>query len=302
MAKHVNARNALARLQNPAGYDLWWISQPDSLERRPWQVIYPIVAATMLSALIAIPMWPGAFLVLIVGSVVNLTIRVLTARRIGWVIGPFRQISALIAVAETLRFLAGDDIDPIVGSLRREVLALRRLKEIVRRIGPDPLMVGELAFALMEYLNVIFLLDVNAVYFGAAELRRCGPSLLRVIEAVGDVDAAISIASFRAGTPGWTRPRFVPPGDRASLRDVRHPLIQDAVPNSIELGPPHGVLVTGSNMSGKTTFVRTVGVNAVLAQTINTCLAAAYDAPVLHVRSCIGRSDDLLSLWRRARS
>jgi DNA mismatch repair ATPase MutS len=72
-------------------------------------------------------------------------------------------------------------------------------------------------------------------------------------------------------------------------------LIQDAVPNSIELGPPHGVLVTGSNMSGKTTFVRTVGVNAVLAQTINTCLAAAYDAPVLHVRSCIGRSDDLIS-------
>ena len=116
-------------------------------------------------------------MVLIVGSVVNLTIRFMTARRVGWVIGPFRQISALIAVAETLRFLEGDDIDPIVGSLRRELPTLRRLKGIVRRIGPDPLKVGELAFAVMEYLNIIFLLDVNAVYLAlpnfAGAVRRC---------------------------------------------------------------------------------------------------------------------------------
>jgi hypothetical protein len=289
------ARIALTRLQNPAGYDLWWLAQPDTLERRPWHVIYPLVTAVMVAALLAAFFVPGALLILIVGSVVNLTIRTMTARRIGPVLGPFRQISALIAVAEGLRFLAGADTDRVVGALRGDVAALGRLKAIVRRISFDPLSAGELAFDLMEYLNLIFLLDVNAVYFGAGELRRCGPTLLRVIQAVGDVDAAISIASFRAGTVGWTRPRFVQAGDRASLRDIRHPLVHHAVPNSIELGPPHGVLVTGSNMSGKTTFVRTVGVNAVLAQTINTCLATAYEAPVLRVRSCIGRSDDLVS-------
>ncbi len=48
-------------------------------------------------------------------------------------------------------------------------------------------------------------------------------------------------------------------------------------------------------MSGKSTFLRTVGVTAVLAQTLNTCLAAEYQAPVFNVRSCIGRSDDLLT-------
>jgi hypothetical protein len=289
------AQLSLARLQNPAGYDLWWLARPDALERRSWHVIYPLVSAIMVATLLAAFIWPGALLLLIGGSVVNLTIRFTTARRVGLVIGPFRQISALITVAETLSFLTGDDIDPLVGSLRSDAPTLGRLKAIVRRVSPDPMTVGELAFALMEYLNVIFLLDVNAVYFGAAELRRCGPSLLRVIEAVGEVDAAVSVASFRAGTGGWTRPRFVPPGARAFLQDIRHPLIPDAVPNSIELGPPHGVLVTGSNMSGKTTFVRTVGVSAVLAQTINTCLASVYEAPVLCVRSCIGRSDDLIS-------
>ena len=55
------------------------------------------------------------------------------------------------------------------------------------------------------------------------------------------------------------------------------------------------MLVTGSNMSGKSTLLRTVGVNAVMAQTIHTCLAEAYAAPIFTLRSCIGRSDDLLS-------
>jgi DNA mismatch repair ATPase MutS len=65
-----------------------------------------------------------------------------------------------------------------------------------------------------------------------------------------------------------------------------------AVPNSIELAPPHGVILTGSNMSGKSTFLRTVGVTTVLAQTIHTCSAGRYEAPVFAVRACIGRADD----------
>ena len=46
-------------------------------------------------------------------------------------------------------------------------------------------------------------------------------------------------------------------------------------------------------MSGKTTFMRTVGVNIVLAQTLCTCLATRYEAPLLHVQTCISRSDSL---------
>jgi DNA mismatch repair ATPase MutS len=71
--------------------------------------------------------------------------------------------------------------------------------------------------------------------------------------------------------------------------------VDEAVPNSIALAPPHGLLVTGSNMSGKSTFLRTVGVNVVLAQTINTCFARTYEAPVYQVRTCIGRADDLIA-------
>lgn len=67
------------------------------------------------------------------------------------------------------------------------------------------------------------------------------------------------------------------------------------MPNDIGLGPPYGVLVTGSNMSGKSTFLRTVGVTAVMAHAINTCFATDYRAPLVSVRSCIGRGDDLVA-------
>jgi DNA mismatch repair ATPase MutS len=170
---------------------------------------------------------------------------------------------------------------------------LTRLRSIASWAGRDstPAIGGDLAALFFEYLNMLFWLDASALFFGARELQARAPELLRVIAAVGEVDAAVSVASYRAGTPGWTRPIFRPTGT-ALLSDVRHPLLRDAVPNSITLAPPHGVIITGSNMSGKSTFLRTVGVTAVLAQTINTCLARRYEAPMFAVRSCIGRADD----------
>lgn len=152
----------------------------------------------------------------------------------------------------------------------------------------------DVANVAYDYVNLFLLLDANGVYFGAPALRARAASLLRVVDAVGEIDAAVSVASFRAGTAIWTRPRFLPAGAPSILTDLRHPLIDEAVPNSIALGPPHGILVTGSNMSGKSTWLRTLGVNVVLAQSINTALATGYAAPLLHVRSCIGRADDLL--------
>jgi DNA mismatch repair ATPase MutS len=112
---------------------------------------------------------------------------------------------------------------------------------------------------------------------------------------MGDVDAALSVWALRQEREDWTRPTFLPPGQAARIRDLRHPLVEDAVANSIDLEPGRGILITGSNMSGKSTFLRTVGVTAVMAQTLHTCFASSYDAPVFSVQSCIGRSDDLIA-------
>jgi len=77
------------------------------------------------------------------------------------------------------------------------------------------------------------------------------------------------------------------------IKDARHPLLPDAVPNSITIRE-RGITITGSNMAGKTTFLRTLGVNAILAQTIYTCLATSYTANYFRIISLISETDSLI--------
>jgi hypothetical protein len=300
------AQMALARLQDPHGYDLWWLARRDVIVTRAWYAVFPVLAVAMLSLLLLAPFWPAVLPALVPLLAINVIVGFATDRQLGAITGAFRQLAPLIATGESLQFLTGNDIEPIVGSIRLEVSRLGRLKTIARWVSGNPLMLSfswsVLAMAITDFasvvygwLNLAFLLDANGVYFGARDLHAHAPAVLRVISAMGEVDAAISVSSYRASRPDWTRPRFRQPDAPTVLTGVCHPLVVDAMPNSLTLGPGRGVLVTGSNMSGKSTLLRTVGVTAVLAQTINTCLANEYQAPILNVRSCIGRADDLLT-------
>ena len=295
---------ALARLQDPHGYDVWWLGGPNAVERRSWYVLFPILTGATAILAVAAPFWSAAVVPLVAVLLLNAAVRYATDRRIGEIARSFRQCAPLITTAESLRFLAGDDIDAIVGPLRADVPALARLKLMSRWVSGDPfmlpvdvdpliLLVSDVVTTVYEYLNLALLLDATGVYVAIRDLSRHGGALVRTAAAAGDVDAAISIASWRAGRSDWTRPDVRAADATTEATELRHPLVVDAVPNSIALRPGRGVLVTGSNMSGKSTFLRTVGVNAILAQTINTCLAREYRAPVFHVRSCIGRADDL---------
>ena len=73
---------------------------------------------------------------------------------------------------------------------------------------------------------------------------------------------------------------------------TNYPLLREAVPNDLEV--KRGVLLTGSNASGKSTFLRAVALSAVLAQTIFTCPARRYEAPVFRIYSSMSLKDDLI--------
>ena len=281
------AQLALSRLQDPHGYDLWWLAGKDAVEIRRWYAVFPILSATTLALLLVAPFWPPAFVALLAAVVINLIVRYLTDARVGVLGAAFRQVAPVIATAEALRVVPAHDMERLLGALGTDTPRLGRLKTMARWITGEPLLlpiragsvellVNDLVIVAYQYLNLVFLLDACGVYFGAAQLRAQGPALLRVTAAVGEVDAALSVASFRAGRVDWTRPTFRSSGDAVLWRDVRHPLITDAVPNTLALTFGSGTLITGSNMSGKSTFLRTVGVTTVMAQTLNTCLAAQY--------------------------
>lgn len=77
------------------------------------------------------------------------------------------------------------------------------------------------------------------------------------------------------------------------VEDLYHPLLTEAVANSFQVSG--GTLVTGSNASGKSTFLKNVAMNSILAQTLGTCTCSSYRAPFLKVMTSMALRDDIES-------
>ena len=107
------------------------------------------------------------------------------------------------------------------------------------------------------------------------------------------MDALLATASYRASFEATCEPDFTASKQCLEAIDLKHPLLEKPVPNSLVLNKK-GLVITGSNMSGKSTFLRTVGVNAILAQTMYTCIATSYKGDFFKIISSISPDDNLL--------
>lgn len=111
---------------------------------------------------------------------------------------------------------------------------------------------------------------------------------------VGRIDALISIASLRRGMDSWCIPNICENNSQIDAEEIYHPLIIDCVRNNINV-EDKSILLTGSNMSGKTSFIRGIGLNVITGLTINTCFAKSMQIPRIRIFSAIRINDDLLN-------
>jgi DNA mismatch repair ATPase MutS len=127
-------------------------------------------------------------------------------------------------------------------------------------------------------------------------IKKHGDNFLKIYEIFGLLDSMISIASYRESLKYYTVPQFYERNagnnKRLSFTEAFHPLVKEPVPNSICIERP--VLLSGSKASGKSTFLKTVAINAIFAQTIHTCLAKEYNTDWFMVFSSMALKDNLL--------
>ena len=170
--------------------------------------------------------------------------------------------------------------------------ALDELRSVLR-VGALPAMTD--SGGPGDLLTTLLLLDLIAYEFLKNKLGRCHEAVFSVHEALGKLDAAIAAASWRASLPQWTEPELDFSGGSAYLeaKGMVHPLLVHAVPNDFTAGGP--LLITGSNASGKSTYLKAVAWNAVLAQTLCTCMAEAYRGSAFRIYTSMALQDDLLS-------
>lgn len=125
------------------------------------------------------------------------------------------------------------------------------------------------SLAVLAELPLLYSLQVG--FAADSWRRRYGNRMRAWIDAVGEMEALLSLAGYSAEHPNDPFPQFVQPENASAFfegEELGHPLISAAkcVRNSFQLdGEARILLVSGSNMSGKSTFLRTAGINTVLA-------------------------------------
>lgn len=155
---------------------------------------------------------------------------------------------------------------------------------------------GDILAVFMDYIRMIFHVDLIRFNSMLRFLRGHMEDVDSLIQVVGYVETAIAVWIYREtlkednGGNGWCVPEFVS-GRRIQAEGIYHPLLEQPVKNSIRT--ERGVLLTGSNASGKSTFLKTVALNAVLAQTIHTCTAHSYRGAFFHVYSSMALRDNM---------
>ena len=201
-----------------------------------------------------------------------------------------RALRQLLAVSKKLAALRYNALDRRISEIGTHLATARHFNRIVRFVGvetTDPFM-----HMFQQYFTILFLAEVRGFYRALEFIEDNRGAIQDLFLSVGELDALQSVASYRASLKYYSVPRFVP--ERGlQLRDAYHPLLADPVPNSITV-KDRGIMVTGSNMSGKSTFLRTVGLNALMAQTVATCTAEAYQASPVRLLTSIGRSDNVV--------
>ncbi|MBQ7848414.1 MAG: hypothetical protein IJ343_01655 [Clostridia bacterium] len=162
----------------------------------------------------------------------------------------------------------------------------------VMRIGTLTPQGGDM---MSDLANTIFLTDLISYEFLKTRLGCCHREIFCIHEALGRIDTAIAAASFRRSLDTRCIPEVVfgAPDTPLTAEALRHPLTPGAVPNDVAV--PASLLLTGSNASGKSTFLKAVMMNAILAQTLGVCACKSWRAPAFRPMTSMALRDDLLA-------
>ncbi len=210
-------------------------------------------------------------------------------------ISSFRYIRRMLGCAERM---GREEMQVIAGQQARLRVCHQRLKGFMRNSylvisaekgNGNPLEV------VLDYLRMLFYLDLIQFNRALMALRGHMSEVDEMITILGQIETDVVTGAYRASLKEAYCVPTLHYEDGAEVflkvKDLYHPLLSDPVKNSVSV--KRGMLLTGSNASGKSTFLRAVATATLLSQTIHTCPAGSYEAPFFRIYSSMSLRDDL---------
>ncbi len=201
-------------------------------------------------------------------------------------------LSSLLARLERERF-GSERLKQLSSELESHSIpgsrAIRRLETVVDFIDSSDNL-------LVRVLNLPLLYSLQVAFAAEAWRREHGQAVRQWLKAIGEIEALLSLANYSYERPEDSFPQFATEGPRFMAEDLGHPLIPAAtcVRNSLTLDAETRVLfISGSNMSGKSTLLRAVGINVVLAMAGGPVRARRLQLAAVQVGASIRINDSL---------
>lgn len=255
-----------------------------------WLLVYLFLMLLVPASLAAVAMFRmyGLLSVLAVFTL-NSTLHELRIREIQKDFDTVNYTVSMIVALHRIRKLKDSELDC---HLAAAYGSLDRLRSVIRTGGVSSASDNPAG----DFVTTLLLLDLIVYEFLKNKLGRNHDDVFIVHENLGRIDAAISIVSYRKSLKTYAEPEInfdtTQSGSMNALQMV-HPLIAHPVPNDLVTNAP--MLITGSNASGKSTYLKTAALCAIMAQSICTCTAERYHGSAFRIYSSMALSDDLLS-------
>lgn len=207
----------------------------------------------------------------------------------------FTYIIKTINVAFKIKDMKINVLDNNLKNIEEDLEKVKKIKKKSISKNPNSIL-SDLNF-FSEYANMIALSELITYEKVKETIIKNKEYLKSIYEYVGGVDALISISSFRTSLDYYSKPQFSTStkmeDNIVNFQELYHPLINNPVSNSLNINK--GVLITGSNASGKSTFIKSVAINQILCQSIYTSCSKKYEGTFFNIYTSMALKDDVLN-------
>lgn len=206
------------------------------------------------------------------------------------------SLGVLRQIYDLSRWIKKDQVLGPVFVREEEMQAIDSLKGMSRlitniSIRKESSLSGDVAAMFMDYFWGITLIDVSMVNHLMKVIEHKQEEVQCLMNLVGEIDSKIGVLSFRTSLDSWCIPEYVQEG--IAVEGLVHPLLDSPIKNDWCLRDK--AIITGSNASGKSTFMKAIGINCIMAQTIHTSTATKMSLESVFIMTCMSLRDDIIS-------